>query len=191
MNGISQGYTIVLMCGCKEYSLCHRQTVVSLLRDAMPEATIEMPDVASPEGTLKCLSIQQPWAWLIVNGYKDIENRDWTTSHRGPVLIHAGARLDRDCFETDGSVERDYINHVKAICGQSIPDQEVLYPVKSIVGRATLVDVVEQSHSPWFVGHYGFVFINAKPFKEPIRSSGSLKLFDVPSSVVAHMEREQ
>lgn len=26
--------------------------------------------------TMKCLSIQQPWAWLIVNGFKDIENRD-------------------------------------------------------------------------------------------------------------------
>ena len=29
------------------------------------------------------LSIRQPWAWLIVNGYKDIENRDWKTHYRG------------------------------------------------------------------------------------------------------------
>ena len=26
---------------------------------------------------MKALSIRQPWAWLIVNGYKDVENRTW------------------------------------------------------------------------------------------------------------------
>jgi hypothetical protein len=29
------------------------------------------------------LSVRQPWAWLIVNGYKDVENRSWTTHYRG------------------------------------------------------------------------------------------------------------
>lgn len=32
---------------------------------------------------LPILSIRQPWAWLIVNGYKDIENRTWPTHFRG------------------------------------------------------------------------------------------------------------
>jgi len=188
VNGISQGYTIVLMCGCKEYSSCHRHTVVDLLLEAQPEANIEMPDEASPEGTLKCLSIQQPWAWLIVNGHKEIENREWTTSYRGPVLIHAGARLDRDCFRADGSRDDDFADHVTTLCGQSIPNRLVLYPVKSIVGMATLVDVVTQSSSLWFVGRYGFVFMDAKPFKEPINYSGALKLFDVEREVIAESE---
>ncbi|WP_229215634.1 ASCH domain-containing protein [Duganella sp. CY15W] len=38
---------------------------------------------------MKALSIRQPWAWLIVNGYKDIENRSWSTNVRGKVLVHA------------------------------------------------------------------------------------------------------
>ena len=188
VNGISQGYTIVLMCGCKEYSSCHRHTVVDLLLEAQPEANIEMPDVASPDGTLKCLSIQQPWAWLIVNGYKEIEKRDWLTSYRGPVLIHAGARLDRDCFRADGSRDEDFADDVTTLCGQSIPNRQSLYPIKSIVGMATLVDVVTKSSSPWFVGRYGFVFANARPFKEPIRYSGALKLFDVEREVIAESE---
>jgi hypothetical protein len=33
--------------------------------------------------TMKALSIRQPWASLIVAGYKDIENRSWRTSYRG------------------------------------------------------------------------------------------------------------
>jgi hypothetical protein len=36
---------------------------------------------------MKALSIMQPWAWLIVNGHKAIENRNWRCHYRGPVLI--------------------------------------------------------------------------------------------------------
>ena len=42
---------------------------------------------------MKALSIRQPWAWLIVNGHKDVENRTWHSSHVGPLLIHAGQQL--------------------------------------------------------------------------------------------------
>ena len=47
---------------------------------------------------LKVLVVRQPWAWLIVNGYKDIENRSWRTRYRGALLIHArliGRHLNR------------------------------------------------------------------------------------------------
>jgi ASCH domain len=40
---------------------------------------------------MKALPIRQPYAWLIVNGHKDIENRAWPTKFRGRVLIHASA----------------------------------------------------------------------------------------------------
>ena len=32
---------------------------------------------------MKALSIQQPWAWLIAHGKKDVENRTWATAFRG------------------------------------------------------------------------------------------------------------
>jgi hypothetical protein len=37
---------------------------------------------------MKALSIQQPWAWAIIAGHKDVENRSWYTHHRGSLLIH-------------------------------------------------------------------------------------------------------
>lgn len=37
------------------------------------------------------LSVRQPFAHLIVAGVKDVENRDWPTSYRGTLLIHAAA----------------------------------------------------------------------------------------------------
>ncbi|MFG2076959.1 ASCH domain-containing protein [Nonomuraea maritima] len=41
------------------------------------------------------ITIQQPWAALIVAGIKDIENRTWTTAYQGPLLIQAGIKIDR------------------------------------------------------------------------------------------------
>ena len=41
------------------------------------------------------LAVQQPWAWLIVNGIKDVENRNWPLPEKylgQLVLIHASAR---------------------------------------------------------------------------------------------------
>jgi hypothetical protein len=156
----------------------------------MPDVTVIMPEQharTEPTDTLKCLSVQQPWAHLIVSGVKDIENREWCTHYRGPVLIHAGARRDPDCF-THGSLNDDWASHILTICGKRMPERECLYPVKSIIGMATLADVVTHSSSPWFVGKYGFVFTGALPFKEPILYSGSLKLFEVSRESVASAE---
>ena len=48
---------------------------------------------------VKCLSLQQPWAWLILFGGKNVENRKWRTRHVGPVLIQASKREDRAAAE--------------------------------------------------------------------------------------------
>ena len=47
---------------------------------------------------MKAITIKQPWASLIVEGVKDIENRTWKTNFRGTVLIHAGEdrKLDKN-----------------------------------------------------------------------------------------------
>jgi hypothetical protein len=40
------------------------------------------------------LTVRQPWASAIIYAGKDVENRSWTTSHRGRLYIHAWMRLD-------------------------------------------------------------------------------------------------
>ena len=41
---------------------------------------------------MRCLTVHQPWAELLCDGLKWVENRTWRTSHRGPLGIHAGLR---------------------------------------------------------------------------------------------------
>ena len=47
---------------------------------------------------VKIISVRQPWAWLIVAGHKDIENRTWRTSYRGRLLIHASLATEPEDF---------------------------------------------------------------------------------------------
>ncbi len=45
---------------------------------------------------LRALTVRHPWAWAIARGGKRIENRTWRTRYRGPLAIHAAARIDRE-----------------------------------------------------------------------------------------------
>ena len=107
---------------------------------------------------MKALSIMQPWAWLVVNGHKDIENRDWRSDnpglkYRGDVLIHTGLRFDDD-FTGNGLPD----------IVRQIPTDDDL-PRGGIVGIAEIVDCVKDHPSPWFFGRYGFVLRNARPLE--------------------------
>lgn len=42
---------------------------------------------------MKALSLWQPWATLLVSGWKQVETRSWGTTERGLVAIHATASL--------------------------------------------------------------------------------------------------
>lgn len=48
---------------------------------------------------MKVLTIKEPWATLIIAGYKKYEFRSWKTSYRGKILIHAGMSLERDMLK--------------------------------------------------------------------------------------------
>lgn len=127
-----------------------------------------------PEIPLKALSIMQPWAWLIVNGHKDIENRDWATKFRGPVAIHAGKKMDGDALA-------DITAEVNPASGKDWPSRPEFSLVGGdkggIVGIAEIHDCVSESKSEWFVGKYGFVIKNASPVGFiPVR--GALGFFD-------------
>ncbi len=133
---------------------------------------------------MKCLSIRQPWAWLIVQGLKDIENRNWNTSYRGFFLVHAGKQVDGTFFANDGKTI--YLPYAERVCGALaaglLPRQLEDYERGGIIGYAWLQDVVTSSDSPWFYGPYGFVLTghHTVPF---IPLHGQPGLFDVPTEI--------
>lgn len=120
----------------------------------------------------KALSIQQPWAYLILHHGKDIENRDWYTNYRGTILIHAGKKLDKEAYEF--------------ICGIGYPKlhlpPRIELPMGGIVGQVDIVGCVKKWDSPWFEGKYGFVLENPKPLTL-IPCRGKLGIFDIDITI--------
>lgn len=108
---------------------------------------------------MKALSIQQPWAWLIVNGDKDIENRTWRTQFRGPFLIHASKKFDENGYQWLWTKRLEGYRHIPEMPN---PDDKANMPRGGVVGWATLADCVTESDSPWFEEGYGFVLADAE-----------------------------
>lgn len=72
---------------------------------------------------MKVLTIKQPFASLIVNGYKEYEFRTWKTKYRGEFLIHAGKGIDKKAMEKFSYLNLDY-------------------PTGCIIGKVTLTDCI-------------------------------------------------
>ena len=113
---------------------------------------------------MKILSIQQPWAYLIVNGSKNIENRSWRTKYRGQLLVHASLNINREACRNHG------------LDPSNLQTGEV-------VGMAEIADCVLDHHSKWFEGPYGFVLRNRRPLPF-VKWRGSLGLRDAPTRLL-------
>lgn len=117
----------------------------------------------------KALAIRQPWAWAILHAGKNVENRSWHTSFRGPICIHASKGMHRsDVSEFEGLFGLDW--------QIDMPDFDAL-PRGGIVGTANIVDCVPDMTSKWFFGPWGFVLTDIEPVPFiPVR--GLLGFFD-------------
>lgn len=48
---------------------------------------------------MKVITVKQPFASLIAEGYKEYEFRSWKTSYRGELYIHAGLGVDKEAMK--------------------------------------------------------------------------------------------
>ena len=126
---------------------------------------------------MRALSLQQPWAWLIVHGFKDIENRKWPTKFRGEFLVHASKKFDKLGYLYVRDEIWSGLVHVPVL--PSVDE----FLRGGIVGKATIIDCVEQSDSVWFFGPYGFVVRDALPLNF-VELNGMLGFFTVPNAVL-------
>lgn len=137
----------------------------------------EQPARETDADTIPCLSIRQPYAWLIVHGIKPVENRTWKTKFRGRVLIHAGLTYSKS-------------DHAYALArwGSLGYPQDRDCMVGAIVGEVVIVDCVQSHPSEFFFGPNGFVLEQPRAFKRQVPLRGKLNFFDVPSAMVRGVE---
>lgn len=129
---------------------------------------------------LKCLSVQQPWASMLVRSYdrKDVENRTWFTTHRGPLLIHASKTFDK--VSARGLVGDGLLGTADSAG----------FPLGSIIGCVKLFACTRRISSSWHAdGQWGwYMHAAAVCFDTPVPWKGQLRLFEVPYSNVKSLE---
>ena len=123
---------------------------------------------------VKTLTIREPWASLIVNGYKEYEFRSWKTNYRGKILIHAGIGFDKE-----------YLDRFK--------EYDLEYGNGEIIGEAELVDCIKVSDefqkllnnknrlvygSNNYDQKYAWKLINIKKYDKRIPVRGKLSLWE-------------
>lgn len=124
---------------------------------------------------MRALTIKQPWADAIVHGTKRTENRTWQTTHRGPVIIHAGAGYDQHA-------------------GRIIPDLHALstWPDTrgAVLATADLTDVHYSADGEccptWGEANtYHWVLDNIRPLAAPVPAKGRLGLWIPAADLLA------
>ena len=125
---------------------------------------------------MKVLTIKQPWATLIAEGYKEFEFRTWKTKYRGEILIHAGKGIDKKAMEKFKHLNLEYptgcIIAKASITDCILVDDEMRKILKS---KNPLVYSNIIKHTEW--DGYGFKLENVKRIK-PIYINGKLSLWD-------------
>jgi len=104
---------------------------------------------------MKALSVRQPWAWLIVHGYKDVENRTWAPPPHligQRFYIHAPKTFDESGYAW-----------VRRHCPDvPLPTKET-FQRGGIIGSVVLTQCVNRWPSRWFAGPIGFVVTEPLP----------------------------
>ena len=128
----------------------------------------------------RAIAIRQPYAWAIIHGGKDVENRNQRAAFQFKpaigerVLIHASKRMT--------AAEYAVAVAFMAKLGVRHPQREGLQ-FGGVIGSVFVRDIVSRSDSPWFrKGATALVFTDARP-KPFMPVCGQSGLFWVRSEV--------
>lgn len=128
---------------------------------------------------MKALSLKQPYAWLIANGYLLVDDRTWGTGYREAILIHASK-----------GIYEEYYDYLLVNTEIPLPSKDRL-DYGGVVGIAKLIlfarpdeilPTLSRNQQLHFSGvprdGFGFLFENAKPL-DLMPCHGKLGIFEI------------
>lgn len=128
----------------------------------------------------RAISVNAYWAWAIREGHKRVENRNWSTRHRGQLLIHAAKNDEHD---------HEAIRFITSQLGFPMPHDEIAALRGCIIARCELVSCdpyringVAQFSDPWAWGPICWTLSDARPLP-PIPTRGLPSIFHVDVSL--------
>ena len=110
----------------------------------------------------RAISIQQPWAWAVAAGHKDVENRTpgAAKAYRGAIgkriWIHASSAKAN---------ELERLTRWRVLVERGVKDAP-LYDLQygGIIGSVLLLDIRERSDSQWWMpGNHALILRDPRP----------------------------
>ena len=141
----------------------------------------------------------QPFAGVVVDGIKPIDNRSWPTDYRGPIAIHASSKffpgmvdeLQRYGVAVASPERKNWptmailgtVEIADCVFFNSRHDEPAIIDAAKAAGilspRSKKVDI--DKILPWAHGRYCWIFRNPIKFREPIPALGKLNLWYLSS----------
>ena len=131
----------------------------------------------------KVITIKQPYAQLVVLGFKQFETRSFKISYRGPLYIHSSSKFEqghiemcftdpwKECIRTPHELR---VGHIigKVILEDCIPTEQVRETLKgSPIGERELM------FGDYSDGRYAWLLSHAECFKNPVHARGALGIW--------------
>ena len=125
--------------------------------------------------SIKALTIRQLWAELILRGRKPYELRSWRTKYRGPLAIHASAKVDAEDarqlgLDPEGLIAGAFVGVV------------ILSDVRPHTREDARLLKKRRAGFGWFPGNFSWVLKKPRRIR-PVKAKGQLNLFKVPKVV--------
>lgn len=155
---------------------------------------------------MRILTVRQPWAWALIHGGKDVENRvrNIAGAYRGPVAIHA-ALSTGSWNEAEAALQAVHLR-----TGEDARRHVVGGPRGAIIGVVDLVGVHDSRGEgcgtrkgtaqlgeiiprcsewaePWT---HHLVVANPRPLSEPIPFRGALGLRRLDADTIRQIEEQ-
>jgi len=140
-------------------------------------------------GTTPCLTLTNPWAMFVAWGLKLIETRDWWTSYRGPLAIHAAKTWPRWAQQLvyDDPAYRDAMLAHGVVGLKHLPHGAVVatcrlvacVPTDELAGSAWghRLTPQERAFGDYSPGRWAWVLADVVALPEPAPAAGALYLW--------------
>jgi len=147
---------------------------------------------------MRGITIWQPWASAIAAGFKQVENREWTTSYRGTMAIHAGTStreielLPVAARAPSQATLRGIVREMQERLGSfdKLPRGLILGVVDLVWAGSVAEYGAGYGEDPYAYGPYCWRLENTRRLVQPISTTGSLGLWPVPEGIVRLIEND-
>jgi hypothetical protein len=142
--------------------------------------------------THRGLTIKQPWAFAIAEGFKTVECRSRRTHYRGQLLIHAGRAVDHSVtivsYSRDAAIRFDelggrsnYWDVREHIPSRIVPPPPTAMACSGVIATARLAGCHEAADgccAPWgFPDQWHWELADVQPLKRAVPRAGALGLW--------------